>query len=107
MLSNKAPAPFSSLIVSSPVGPLTLVAGERGLTAVLWENDKAGRVQLGDVREDPGHPVLAEAARQLEEYFARRRVVMDLIDPARLGRIKVLLQGKGVPDAVLQGFAHE
>ena len=78
MLSNKAPAPFSSLIVSSPVGPLTLVAGERGLTAVLWENDKAGRVQLGDVREDPGHPVLAEAARQLEEYFARKRKTFSL-----------------------------
>ena len=40
----------------------------------------------------------------MEEYFARRKVVMDLIDPARLGRIKVLLQAKGVPDASLLGF---
>jgi methylated-DNA-[protein]-cysteine S-methyltransferase len=78
MFPNKAPAPFSSLIVSSPVGPLTLVAGERGLAAVLWENDKAGRVQLGDVQEDPGHPVLAEASRQLEEYFARKRKIFSL-----------------------------
>ena len=40
----------------------------------------------------------------MEEYFARRTVVMDLIDPARLGRIKVLLQGKDVPDAPLHGL---
>jgi methylated-DNA-[protein]-cysteine S-methyltransferase len=78
MLSNKAPAPFSSLIIASPVGPLTLVSGDRGLVAVLWENDKAGRVQFGDVREDPGHPVLAEAARQLEEYFAGKRKIFSL-----------------------------
>ena len=41
---------------------------------------------------------------EMEEYFARRRVVMDLIDPARLGRIKVLLLGTGVDAAPLQGF---
>lgn len=41
---------------------------------------------------------------EMEEYFARRKVVMDLIDPARLGRIKVLLQGTGVPDAPLLAF---
>ena len=40
----------------------------------------------------------------MEEYFARRKIVMDLIDPARLGRIKVLLQGRDVPDAELRGF---
>lgn len=35
----------------------------------------------------------------IEEYFARRNVVLDLIDPAKLGRVQVLLQGKGIPDA--------
>lgn len=42
---------------------------------------------------------------QLEEYFARRNVVMDLIDPGKLGRIKVLLQSKGLGSLSLQGFA--
>ena len=78
MLPNKAPAPFFSLIVASPVGKLTLVAGEWGLTTVLWENDKAGRVQLGEVHEDSRHPVLAETARQLEEYFAGKRKIFSL-----------------------------
>jgi hypothetical protein len=43
----------------------------------------------------------------MEEYFARRRVVMDLIDPARLGRIKVLLQGKNVERTSLRGFIDD
>jgi len=54
-----------------------------------------------------GVAAVANEPGQMEEYFARRRVVMDLIDPARLGRIKVLLQGKDVPDARLRGFRDE
>lgn len=50
---------------------------------------------------------LTEAQHQMEEYFARRRVVMDLIDPARLGRINVLIQGKGVDDSVPLGFKED
>ena len=46
----------------------------------------------------------AGGAAQIEEYFARRSVVLDLIDPGRLGRIKVLLQAKGVAEAPLRGF---
>jgi SAM-dependent MidA family methyltransferase len=51
--------------------------------------------------------VARERPNAMEEYFARRNVVLDLIDPGRLGRIKVLLQGKGVPDARLTGFSDE
>lgn len=59
--------------VNSPVGRLTLVASEAGLAAILWENDKPGRVRLAIGAEDRGHPVLVEAGRQLGEYFAGRR----------------------------------
>ncbi|MFQ5880823.1 MAG: SAM-dependent methyltransferase, partial [Dehalococcoidia bacterium] len=41
-------------------------------------------------------PALAAGRADLEEYYARRRAVLELTDPARLGRIKVLLQAKGV-----------
>jgi SAM-dependent MidA family methyltransferase len=54
-----------------------------------------------------GEGLAAVAGREgarLEEYFARRNVVLDLIDPAKLGRITVLLQSKGVPGAPLRGF---
>jgi len=64
---------------STPVGRLTLVASERGLAAILWENDDPRRVRLGPLREAPaGHPVLDETARQLGEYFAGERTRFSL-----------------------------
>ena len=53
----------------SPVGALTLVASDKGLTAILWENDRPGRVRLGEMIEDGGHPVLVETEKQLGAYF--------------------------------------
>ena len=64
--------------VDSPVGRLTLVAGDAGLAAILWERDSPRRVRLNIVAEDPSHPTLVAAERQLEEYFAGRRTVFDL-----------------------------
>ena len=57
----------------SPVGKLTLVAGDRGLAAILWENEDPGRVRLRPLEENRTHPVLAEAERQLNDYFAGKR----------------------------------
>ncbi len=54
----------------SPVGELTLVATDEGLVAVLWENDDPNRVKTGPLDEAPDHPVLLEAERQLNDYFA-------------------------------------
>ncbi len=77
-------------------------AGEAsGLRTIALTDQASFLLRLGlaqgvsDVARTPG---------QMEEYFARRKVVMDLIDPARLGRVKVLLQGTAVPDARLTGF---
>lgn len=59
----------------SPVGELTLVADADGLAAILWENDRPGRVRLGPLTEAPDYPLLVETERQLGEYFVgdRRR----------------------------------
>lgn len=54
----------------SPVGDLKLVASERGLSAILWENDPPNRVRLGAMTEDEGNPILGEAQRQITAYFA-------------------------------------
>jgi methylated-DNA-[protein]-cysteine S-methyltransferase len=62
----------------SPVGALTLVASDAGLTAILWENDRPGRVPLGALEEAPDHPVLAETERQLSGYFAGTRTRFDV-----------------------------
>ena len=72
--------------MDSPVGRLTLVGTNDGLSAVLWDNDRPGRVRLPLDSEDPGHPVLVEAERQLREYFSGRRtsfsVALDLAGTA-------------------------
>ena len=59
--------------MDSPVGRLTLVATDEGLAAILWENDSPHRVRLNVEAAERAHPVLLEAERQLEEYFAGRR----------------------------------
>lgn len=64
--------------IPSPVGALTLVASDKGLAAILWENDDPDRVRLGAREEDAEHPVLAETERQLGEYFAGERKAFDL-----------------------------
>jgi len=56
--------------VASPVGALKVIASDRGLSAILWENDDPKRVRLGPLVEDPSHPVLLETERQLAAYFA-------------------------------------
>jgi methylated-DNA-[protein]-cysteine S-methyltransferase len=65
----------------SPVSELKLVASDRGLAAILWENDNPRRVRLNIVAEDKTHPILVETERQLKEYFAGKRqefsVVLD------------------------------
>jgi methylated-DNA-[protein]-cysteine S-methyltransferase len=60
-------------MMESPIGKLKLVASDKGLVAILWENDRPSRVRLGELVEDGGHPVLVETERQLGEYFAGRR----------------------------------
>src|SRR5690554_6119832 len=61
---------LSYIYMDSPVGQLQLVANETALVAVLWDCEKPNRVRLATLVEDPQHPVLIEAQRQLQEYFA-------------------------------------
>jgi methylated-DNA-[protein]-cysteine S-methyltransferase len=55
-------------VYESPLGPLTLRGGPRGLTGIDFPGH-AG--PLAEPDRDPG--AFAEAVRQLEEYFAGRR----------------------------------
>lgn len=64
--------------LSSPVGQLTLVAGDTALMAVLWEADRPGRVRLEPGIHQPQHPVLKLASEQLNAYFAGQRQGFDL-----------------------------
>jgi methylated-DNA-[protein]-cysteine S-methyltransferase len=64
---------FAYKTIHSPVGKLKLVASNKGLVAILWENDKANRVRLGELVRRHSHPVLIKAERELGEYFAGKR----------------------------------
>ena len=58
--------------MASPVGELKLVASDKGLAAILWENDDPNRVRLGAMTEDADHPILLQTERQLRDYFSGR-----------------------------------
>jgi methylated-DNA-[protein]-cysteine S-methyltransferase len=62
--------------LDSPVGPLALTAAEGALVGVHFDGDHhAGAADPGP---DGDVAVLAEAARQLDEYFAGGRTIFDL-----------------------------
>lgn len=76
--SSSPPPPLARLKMPSPVGELTLIASDAGLVAVLWQDDRPGRVVLGAVADHGDHPVLVAAQDQLRGYFAGERQVFDL-----------------------------
>jgi methylated-DNA-[protein]-cysteine S-methyltransferase len=84
-------------VMDSPLGPLTLVASDRGLRAVMWPDERLEDEAVddpsldepsearqiddaigGELVDEPSHPVLVTAVSQLEEYFAGRRTEFDL-----------------------------
>jgi methylated-DNA-[protein]-cysteine S-methyltransferase len=67
-------------IMDSPVGKIKLVAGNKGLSAILWEKEDPTRVPLKKLIEKNDHPVLLETERQLQEYFkgARKSFLLEL-----------------------------
>ena len=82
-------AELSRLIVTSPVGDLTLVASPRGVRAVLWPNefvalrdDDAEYVPLAPQGDARAVAVLQQAQHELAEYFAGDRRNFDVpLDP--------------------------
>jgi methylated-DNA-[protein]-cysteine S-methyltransferase len=75
---------FNTSTMTSPVGALRIIAGERGLRAILWGAEDAARI--ASIEEDElvegRTPLLDRAVAQLEEYFAGTRRDFDLpLDP--------------------------
>lgn len=64
--------------MNSPVGKLKLVASDKGLVAILWQNERPNRVPLAELVEDADHPILTKAEQQLNEYFAGKRKTFKL-----------------------------
>ncbi|WP_370288670.1 methylated-DNA--[protein]-cysteine S-methyltransferase [Nocardioides sp.] len=64
-------------VTDSPIGPLRLVEREGSLTAIEFSPFPPADPGARGERDDD-HPLLAEAARQLAQYFARERTRFDL-----------------------------
>lgn len=69
---------YTFKLMPSPVGMLTLVARGAALAAVLWEHERENRVRLGVLNEINDFPILLEAEKQLNEYFAGQRTRFEL-----------------------------
>ena len=67
-------------VVDSPVGPLTLVAADRVLSALYMteQRHRPPSEVLGEPAEDPDGEPFAAASRQLREYFDGERTEFDL-----------------------------
>ena len=70
---------LASASLDSPVGCLRVVASAEGLRAVLWPDERPGRVAaVGDTVTDPDHPQVARTLHQLTAYFAGELTTFDL-----------------------------
>jgi methylated-DNA-[protein]-cysteine S-methyltransferase len=61
---------------ASPLGGILLAATPRGLAGLWFEGQRYHPPH--DWPLQPAHPVLAQAMRQLDDYFAGRRTTFDL-----------------------------
>jgi methylated-DNA-[protein]-cysteine S-methyltransferase len=67
--------PSPTATVSSPIGPLTLIATDHALTEIRFGADDDAPDAPDDARD---HPIVAAAAAQLAAYFAGARRTFDL-----------------------------
>ena len=70
-------------VCQSPVGELTLIAGENGLSDVIWDVDDpaancAEKASDMNATAIEGHALLDEVAGQIDEWFSRRRQAFDI-----------------------------
>lgn len=62
---------------ASPLGPMLIAASERGVAGIWFEGQKHGP-DSSRWPVQPSHPLLRQAATQLDEYFAGKRRAFDL-----------------------------
>lgn len=62
----------------SPVGTLTIVASDEAVRAVLWPNERPGRVTINEQVHLGTNDVADQARRELDEYFAGARTRFDV-----------------------------
>jgi SAM-dependent MidA family methyltransferase len=106
---NPSDDPYSRLgrqDMTSHVDFTTLkrVAAENGLTLLGIASQAEFLSNLG-IAQALDLPDRGEMP--LEEYYARRRAIMELTDPAGLGRIKVMIHSKDIAYCRLRGLGEQ
>lgn len=69
--------------IKSPIGPITLIANERGLNSVWIQKTDKNKPALQGLKRDPAY--LREASAQLTAYFAGELQQFDLALDAQRG----------------------
>ena len=65
--------------IPSPIGHLRLIAGDKGLCAILFNDGQNSRLSFeGTLEQDDAHAVLIKTEKQLNEYFAKKRKSFDV-----------------------------
>jgi methylated-DNA-[protein]-cysteine S-methyltransferase len=71
--------------IATPTGQMTLVAHDRALLALVWDESELERLGLAHAEPGANGPLEA-GARQLEEYFRGKRTGFELpLDPVGTG----------------------
>lgn len=63
--------------MTSPLGPLTVLASDGGVQAIVFEGELAQEA-MTNLPQANHHPIIDEAVRQLEVYFEGTLTVFDL-----------------------------
>jgi methylated-DNA-[protein]-cysteine S-methyltransferase len=70
---------FSRGTLQAPFGMLTVVASDRGVRYITFEEDAHPKSYVDmDVHDDASHPVVARTLTQLREYLAGKRMSFDV-----------------------------
>ena len=68
--------------ITTPVGELILIGSDKGLSALLWEDDSINRVKVTSEIQDYNNSILKQAESEINEYFlGTRKSFTVLLDP--------------------------
>ncbi len=92
----------------SPLGKIWLAASTHGLTGLWFEDQRHRPAHFAQWRPEPAHPVLAQARRQLDAYFARTHTVFDLpldLSAGTAFQTRVWQALQAIPAGLTQSYA--
>ena len=88
---------FYSVLNLPLVGELLLVGGQRKLTGVYFADRRHAPAIERDWQDEPGHPILRQAAEEIGEYLAGERAAFSL---------PLAYEGNPLQQAVWQQIEH-